>query len=669
MRHVLIAGLLITSGSAYADDAVVGNGTPASCTEAALDAALGQLYPGANFSGGILSFNCGSAIDIAITAEKNLTDATVVEGNGVSLVAMGTTRILTIQGAQSQVTVRRLNMRNGHSASFGGAIYVSADTSLQIEDSTLSNHQSDQAGGAIYLEAGASLGLLRMQLVGNQAPYGGAIASNGNLTVTDSAFSINQATTDQGGAIQQWFGETQITGSYFGTNDARNGGAILLRGSPSTILDSAFENNLATERGGAIAMYEGGTLTLRNSTLYLNFASEGGAVHIGGSDLTGIGPTGQTLGSDALIEACTFTDNQASLGELSANRGGALFVFGLSDLQDGVIARARIQQTTFRGNSATDEGGAIYSRGALEVGLGSTLSDNSAYVGGALLADDSCVQRCPLNVFPQRSVSDSVLSNNQATDLGGAIFSNDRLLGIARSNLLANRANRGGGIAQVGYNDLGLHASAVVNNVATTAGGGLWFLPALSGLTGMSIVNSTFTFNDAASGGDIHIDTGPENTTISLTLYHSTLIDSTAAQGKSIFASGSSSADQVTFFHSVLRGDPNLAAQSCNGAVSFLSNDHNFLPIECLPQALAHDVQIGPNFDLHLGALTQTNSPTWHFVPAANSPLLDHAPCPSQRPTDQRGLTAPFGLACDVGSVERQARELSEVLFADGFEN
>jgi hypothetical protein len=58
---LLVSAALIAMNTqpAYADSAVVGTGTPASCTEAALDAALAELYPGATAPGGVLSFNCG----------------------------------------------------------------------------------------------------------------------------------------------------------------------------------------------------------------------------------------------------------------------------------------------------------------------------------------------------------------------------------------------------------------------------------------------------------------------------------------------------------------------------------------------------------------------------------------------------------------------------------
>ena len=58
----LAAGLALSSVAAHADDAVVGDGTAASCTEAAFDAALAQLYPGATFPGGTITFDCGTSL-------------------------------------------------------------------------------------------------------------------------------------------------------------------------------------------------------------------------------------------------------------------------------------------------------------------------------------------------------------------------------------------------------------------------------------------------------------------------------------------------------------------------------------------------------------------------------------------------------------------------------
>jgi hypothetical protein len=69
----------------------VGNGTPASCTEAAFSAAVA--------AGGIIKFNCGSSPHtLTVTSEKVITKNTVLDGGGlVTLSGGNTTRILAIR--------------------------------------------------------------------------------------------------------------------------------------------------------------------------------------------------------------------------------------------------------------------------------------------------------------------------------------------------------------------------------------------------------------------------------------------------------------------------------------------------------------------------------------------------------------------------------------------
>src|SRR4051794_2486367 len=79
---VCLLTLVLTTRPVRADDAVVGAGTPASCTEAALDGALAQLYPGITKPGGSLTFNCGpTPHTIVLTHQKVLEDVTIIDGS------------------------------------------------------------------------------------------------------------------------------------------------------------------------------------------------------------------------------------------------------------------------------------------------------------------------------------------------------------------------------------------------------------------------------------------------------------------------------------------------------------------------------------------------------------------------------------------------------------
>ena len=95
---------------------VVGDGSPASCTEAALDTALA--------GGGTVTFHCGGPVVIPVTAVKTLTTTTTVDGTGqqVTLDGGGTTRLFetTYQFASFTITLRNLTLRNAARPTSGG---------------------------------------------------------------------------------------------------------------------------------------------------------------------------------------------------------------------------------------------------------------------------------------------------------------------------------------------------------------------------------------------------------------------------------------------------------------------------------------------------------------------------------------------------------------------
>src|SRR5690606_34553050 len=111
-----------------APDHVVGDGSPASCTEAALrDAAA---------AGGTIVFDCGDEpVTITVAAQIVFTEESVLDGGGlVTLSGGGASRILYLDSGYDQptprLTVQRLRFVDGASqregddtASGGGAIY------------------------------------------------------------------------------------------------------------------------------------------------------------------------------------------------------------------------------------------------------------------------------------------------------------------------------------------------------------------------------------------------------------------------------------------------------------------------------------------------------------------------------------------------------------------
>ncbi len=438
-RALLAAGLLfftvrLAPHPVVAAGGVVGDGTPGSCTDAALDAAL--------VGGGNITFDCGAdPVSILISSAKIITEDTAVDGAGlVTIDGAGQTRIFHLTGDPT-LTLENLVLENGFTSGEGAAVFLANQGTLIARSVTFLNHLSTaggshQGGGAIASDAGqnwnASLGsqiqIENATFIGNQAGNGGAIAS-GNaalIRIVNSSFQNNAGTKtglfDGGGAIYAKGGSTVIVqDTTFDSNQASNGGAIHLlnanlfaRGTIFTD-NQATNTNLANGGGGAIYVDEGdpdhlGMVVLQLSTFdsntahphggaLFNWIGANGSIWIDRSSfsnnvITGNGVAGSGQGgavwhgsgdqSPLVVTASTFQDNRANIN------GGAIWV----------NVPAHIMNSTFAGNQAinpalpTDNwqrgfGGALSGGAGVHL-LNNTFSGNHAgFVGGSVAASGS----------------------------------------------------------------------------------------------------------------------------------------------------------------------------------------------------------------------------------------------------------------------------------------
>ena len=166
-RFVLILALLVFATFAATSSTlacVVGTGTSASCTEAALDACL----PGGGSFDGTVTFACGGAATITVTSAKTISADTTIDGGSV----------ITISGSGNAV----------------GVLSVNSGVTFTVENLTVANGHTRGA-----ITNGGTLTVTNCTFSGNSAGSGGAISNGGTLTVTNSTFSGNSATL--GGAI------------------------------------------------------------------------------------------------------------------------------------------------------------------------------------------------------------------------------------------------------------------------------------------------------------------------------------------------------------------------------------------------------------------------------------------------------------------------------------
>lgn len=384
----LVSLLVVVLASQAAQAAgVVGNGSPGSCTEGALNTALS--------GGGTVTFNCGgSPVVIPITAQKVISIATTVDGGSADLVILdagGATRHFTTS-QNIPLTVRNLTLRNGRcpvpdpgqpSPGYGGSIRSGILSPLTISDSRFINNVCEVAGvdvggGAIRQRRGVLL-VQRTLFSGNRAGNAGGISiSDSPTTVEDSTFTGNTTNAHSTGF-------SGVGGGFY--VDGSGGGLIVLR-------RTTFSNNTATFMAGAVQtfFYPPDQGLLVEDCVFTNNSAPnaaGGLLHQAGRlTLTRSTFTGNTAGQDAgAIQLYLASPSTISDSTFNANRAvryaGGLWVV---DSNPVTVTNSTFSANRVEGTSTSGYGGAIAVGGSSALTVShTTLADNfTSFVGGAL---------------------------------------------------------------------------------------------------------------------------------------------------------------------------------------------------------------------------------------------------------------------------------------------
>ncbi len=266
MTLIFLLMLAGGAGQIRAADAVVGDGSPASCTEAVFDTALAAAGGG----GGTVTFNCGAnPHTIQFTSAKTLTDDIIIDGGDlITLSGGGAVRPFLIIG--NPVEIRHLTLTQGQTA-FGGAIQVATGGYLTLADSTLTANTATSIGGGLHVDGGTAV-LLRVTLNNNNANYGGGIFNNGALTLADVTLANNNATSGGGGLYNNQ--SATLSNVTLATNSTGDGGAIFNSATATlTLSNGTLSDNQANFGAG---LFNNGVAALTHVTVAGNEALGGG---------------------------------------------------------------------------------------------------------------------------------------------------------------------------------------------------------------------------------------------------------------------------------------------------------------------------------------------------------------------------------------------------------
>jgi hypothetical protein len=270
---------------------VIGKGTPASCTSAAVVKAVA--------AGGVITFNCGKKpVTITMTATAKVVNThrlVVLDGGGkVTLNGAGKVRILYLNTCDPkqaytttdcweqqypQLIVQNLTFENAYSATqqtststYGGGAIFAEGGQLKVVNSAFTDDRCyasgpDLGGGAIRalgMWTGNAVYITRDTFSGNSCSNGAALSGLfAHFAVYNSLFANNKAIGFGANPAGQ------------GTAGGGSGGAIYTDGdSYSLLIDgTAMSGNTAREGGGAIFFVVdagGGNLKIEYSALHKN---------------------------------------------------------------------------------------------------------------------------------------------------------------------------------------------------------------------------------------------------------------------------------------------------------------------------------------------------------------------------------------------------------------
>lgn len=226
-----------------------------------------------------------------VNSHPDLNNLTIFNNRASGLFAVGISANITIAESEFRNNVNTANTGIG-----AGGIYAegTAGSSVNINDCIITHNSVNTHGGGIYVVGVDGIAIRNSIISNNRASgplgFGGGIyitatnaGANNNL-IEDSTIADNIADQDGGGI---WVDESSVTiqNSLFKSNIARNtqGGAIYIGDtdtqdgltSSTDIIGNMFNDNTATELGGAVYI-ENGNHIVSGNVFYANAADDFG---------------------------------------------------------------------------------------------------------------------------------------------------------------------------------------------------------------------------------------------------------------------------------------------------------------------------------------------------------------------------------------------------------
>eukprot|EP00752_Nemacystus_decipiens_P010199 g9089.t1 len=375
---------------------------------------------------------------------------------GSSAVACTSSPLVVDDAAGAQQLAEAIDDCSGRVLNVSWVGFVTVEASIVVGDTTVyiagtpdGSSVVDGAGEVFMFDMfGGELHLSDLSFANGTGGSGGAIRMvDAVLTAENCNFTGNHAHNFGGGAIYAQSSNVTLDGCEFLNNTAPYGGGLYLFLSVLKVAESTFAGNIASSGfGGAFELSESTFSLSRNLVVEGNrAAAEGGGIALFSSSRMQIQAGGRLVleaneatrgGGGGYVAVSTLEVLVGGRIEIARNAagniGGGLFV------DSSVVSFA--DQVIFVDNNA-GSGGGMYVQSSPELQIGNTsfTSNRAATTGGAMslfsVGDETA----------HATISNCSFDDDEAGDVGGAVFILSGYVDIINSEFDGNTAGRAGG--------------------------------------------------------------------------------------------------------------------------------------------------------------------------------------------------------------------------------
>jgi CSLREA domain-containing protein len=476
--------------------------------------------------------NPSSDEDLSADGDLDILDSVTIVGQGITQTVINASTVDRIFDViTGTVVISGMTLENGSIGAAGGGGIRAANGRLTLINVLLRFNTSGANGGAILVTGPAMVELQGVEsaIRDNNADWGGGVLlEDGVFLLTEGTIAGNTASSG-GGGVTLWPNPAvfTMTGGVITNNvagSAAGGGLRVDNNGSASLQGGTIISNSSATNGGGIAVLDG-KVTLTGTLVTLNKTpGNGGGVYIEDTNTTN---TGFTLNSGRIINNDAASGDgggihvqtgwaQINGGEILSNvaaYGGGILAFNPT----AVVTQSGVSTIAY--NSASINGGGLYSKHGKVIIQSGRVYSNSAVQGGGFYVSDAdaslelqggSTERNYASegggIFANASpvnISGGEVANNIAVSSGGGIYSSLAPVTLSGGDVQTNSALLGGGVyllnSSAAFTTTGI--GRVAFNEATNFGAGVYINAGRMVMQGGSVYSNTTCCN----GGGVYV--------------------------------------------------------------------------------------------------------------------------------------------------------------------